>query len=212
MRRRAIGGRGFAILLFGAAALCLATPFIQIAGQDEGGMLYDSMAWFGAGTLEGAPTVHQVSCSSRRHGSTRPGGFGISDWDCRLMLAPARRPAAPNPYAGMTREQARIESRRLWDEYVERLRNGPRLKSSLTRALASNRNGDIPELRWISGEGEDARYGVVWSGSELAGRWLRWSLMAALLWVAGAFLIFSAKARWRRSRENGGIILGLEPR
>lgn len=193
-------GRWRVFLIVPIALLCLAFPFALMALQDDGALIDDTRAWFGAGTAEDVPVVTQVSCFRRRHGSSTSGrGFGASDWSCTLHLAMPQPPPEKDPWAGMSWEEAMRENDRRIAALGESLRSAERLPSTLERVLATNRNGDLPVLRRLSAQGEPPRFGAVWSGWELASRWLYWTLLSAVFIALGIFCLYAARRIWRRS-------------
>lgn len=83
------------------------------------------------------------------------------------------------------------DDRRL-SEQLKGLISGPSLPSRLERVLPSNRTGDLPLLRRLTGENEPPRFGVVWSEGELLWRWLRWLLVSVLFLGFGATCLYAA--------------------
>lgn len=192
-------GRGARVSVIVPIALaCIALPFVLLTLQDNDGLIDDTRAFFGAGTSAGVPEVTQVACLKRRYGSNSDRGIGISDWSCTLSLAPAAEAPAADPYAGMTYEEAMAENDRRIAALGDLLRLENRLPASIERVVATNRTGDLPVLRRLSGEGEPPRFGIVWSGWELAGRWLFWGLISALFIGIGIACLFAARAIWQR--------------
>jgi hypothetical protein len=144
--------------------------------------------------------VTGVTCFRRRHGASDSSrGFGSSDWSCTLYLALPERPPEKDPWAGMTYEEAMRENDRRIAALGEMLRSGERLPSRLDRVLATNRSGDLPALRRLSGPGEPPRFGVVWSGWELASRWIYWGLLSGLFIAIGLVCLYASRRIWRRS-------------
>jgi hypothetical protein len=183
--------RLLALLLLPVGLVCLAFPVAQLVLNDEAGLIDDTRAWFGAGTAEGVPAVSQVSCVQQRYGSSSSRGIGLSDWHCVLDLAPAARPAKDDPFAGRSYDEGMEEYNRRLREQLEGLgRNAS--SSRLERVLPSNRTGDLPVLRRLSGEGEAPRFGAVWRGGEILWRWLAWLLVSALFLGFGAACLYAA--------------------
>jgi hypothetical protein len=193
-------GRWRVFLIVPIALLCLAFPLVLLSLQGDSGLIDDSRAWFGAGTAEGVPAVTDVSCLKRRYGSNSSRGIGASDWSCTLYLASPQRPPEKDPWAGMTYEEAMRENDRRIAALGELLRSGERWPSKIERVVTSDRSGDLPALRRISAPGEPPRFGVVWSGWELAGRWLYSALISALFFAIGLACLYAARRIWRRSR------------
>ena len=185
------------VVPFGVA--CFAGPFLMLFGQDGGGMIDDTRAYFGAGTSDGVPVVSEVRCLQQRYGSNSSRGFGGSDWGCTLYLAPAVEAPRDDPFATLPYDEAMAEYNRRLLATMAALRDGETMSGKIERVLATNRNGDLPRLRRLSGEGEPARFGAVWSGWEIAGRWLKWLLFSSLLVGFGIFCLLGARAIWRRS-------------
>jgi hypothetical protein len=102
----------------------------------------------------------------------------------------------------MTYEEALRENDRQIAALGDLLRPGAAMPGKIERVLASDRTGDIPVLRRLSAEGEPPRFGIVWSGWELAGRWLYRLLVAALFIAIGLFSLHSARGIWRRSSSG----------
>jgi hypothetical protein len=88
------------------------------------------------------------------------------------------------------------EYNRRLTERLKELNTGVRVPSRIERVLPSNRSGDLPELRRMSGENEPPRFGVIWGGGELLWRWLRRFLVSTLFFGLGAACLYAAwKAR-----------------
>jgi hypothetical protein len=192
-------GRGRVFLIVPIALICLALPFGLLFLDDDAATIDDTRAWFGAGTSQGVPAVTQVTCFRRRHGSASSRGIGSSDWSCTLYLDLPRTQPEQDPWAGMTYEQAMAENDRRIAALGETIRSAERIPGSIERVLASDRTGDLPVLRRLSGEGEPPRFGAVWSGWELAGRWLYRAILSAVFIAIGIFCLFAARRIWRGS-------------
>lgn len=199
MRLGQVLRRGFAVLLVPIALICLAFPFGQLILQDDGGLIDDTRAWFGAGTAEGVPQVSQVSCIKQRYGSNSSRGVGFTEWSCTLYIAPREEEPKQDPWAGMTYEEAMAANDRQIAALSDLLRPENLMSGKIERVLAGDRTGDLPALRRLSGEGEPPRFGVVWGGWEIAGRWLSWAFLAALFIAIGLACLFAARSIWRRS-------------
>jgi hypothetical protein len=183
-----------ALLLLPVGLTCIAFPIGQLALNDKAGLVDDTLAWFGAGTAEGVPAVTEVSCLQQRYGSSSQRGIGLSEWQCVIDLAAPEGPVEDDPFARRSHEDG-------YNEYNRRLQI--QLKGLLTggagrveRVLPSNRTGDLPVLRRLSGENEPPRFGVIWGGGELLWRWLAGLLVSTLFLGFGAACLFAAwKAR-----------------
>ncbi len=191
--------RGFVVLIVPIALVCLLFPAAQLFLQDDSGMIDDTRAWFGAGTAEGVPEVSEVSCLKRRYGSTSNRRVGFSEWSCRLNLAAKEERPEQNPWAGMTYEEAMQENNRRIAALSELLRPDARIPSTIERVLATNRSGQLPTLRRLSAESEPAKFGVVWSGTEIASRWLQWAFLSAIFIAIGIGCLYAARTIWRRN-------------
>ena len=189
--------RVLAMLLLPVGLVCLAFPVAQLVLKDEAGLIDDTRAWFGAGTAEGAPTVAQVSCIQQRYGSSSRRGVGLSDWHCVLDLAAPAAPAQDDPFAGRSYDEGMKEYNRRLREQLKALSTSASLPSRLERVLPSNRTGDPPVLRRLSGEGEPPRFGAVWGAGEILWRWLAWLLVSALFLGFGAACLYAA---WKGRR------------
>lgn len=75
----------------------------------------------------------------------------------------------------------------------ELLRPDARIPASIERVLATDRTGDLPTLRRLSADGEPQRFGVVWSGMEIASRWLQWAVLSALFIGIGIGCLYAAR-------------------
>ncbi len=199
--RRFLGSAG-AIFFVAIALICLVAPFARPAIEDGWGLLDDTLAWSGAGTAEGVPSVSQVSCFKRQFGSSSASrrSAGAGDWSCTLYLGASDELPQEDPWAGMTADEAYREYMRRMDEYADSLRARTGGEGRIERILASNRTGDLPTLRRLSGENEPERFGVVWGGGELAGRWLMWVLLGAFFIGIGIMSLAAARTIWRRTR------------
>jgi hypothetical protein len=193
MRLRAVVLRVLVVVVFVPGALACFGGVVLFAGRNGDGLLDDTWAYLGGGTVEGVPVVSQVSCVGRTHGGGSR-SLQLRDWACVIDLAPPQRPAAV-PAPGMTTQEVMEENFRRLAE----LRRPDRGSSRLNRVLASDRTGDIPTLRRLSAAGEPPRYGIVWGVGELGGRWLHAAFSSALLIGAGAMLLFVSWFVWRRS-------------
>lgn len=192
-------GRSRGLLVVPIALLCLAVPPWALCG-DEGAVLFDdTRAWFGAGTSAGVPAVTQVNCFPRRTGSRSYRGVGMTDWMCSAYLTPAKDKPQPDPFKTMPYDEAMKEyNRRLMAQLAAINDPGNRMPGYVERALASNRTGDLPTVRRLSPDGEPHRFGVVWSGWELASRWLKWALISAMFFGIGIGILLAARSIWRR--------------
>ena len=201
MRHRRYLQRALLILFVPFGLACLGGPFLMLFARDGSGMIDDTRAWFGAGTAEGVPEVSQVSCFSERFGSSTSAsrGVGMTSWNCTLYLVPAEAEADDDYWKTMPYDEAMKEYRRRIAERMASLANGERLPGSIERVLATNREGDLPVLRRLSGEGEPLRFGAVWSGWEIAGRWLQWALISALFLGFGCLCLLAARRIWQRT-------------
>jgi hypothetical protein len=189
--------RLLALFLLPFGLICIAFPAAQLVLKDEAGLIDDTRAWFGAGTAEGVPKVTQVSCLEQRHGSPSQRGVGLSDWRCVLDLAAATRPAEDDPFAGRSYDEGMKEYNRRLSVQLQGLLTGASLPSRLERVLPSDRTGDLPLLRRLSGRNEPPRFGVVWGGAEIVRRWLSWLVMSALFLAFGAACLYAA---WKANR------------
>jgi hypothetical protein len=192
-------GRWRVLLIVPIALACLAFPFVLLFLQGDEGLIDDTRAWLGAGTAQGVPILSQVACVEQRYGSSSSRGVGLSEWSCTLYLEPPRRPAERDPPAVLTEEEAVRENDRQSAALGDLLRPGNGMPGKIERVLAGDRTGDIPALRRLSAEGEPPRFGLVWSGWELAGRWLYRALLSALFIAIGLFSLYAARGIWRRS-------------
>jgi hypothetical protein len=193
--RRFLGGC-IAIFFVAIALVCFAAPVARPAIDDGWGLLDDTRAWFGAGTAEGVPNVSQVSCFRRQFGSTstsRRSG-GMSDWNCTIYLGPPDERSQDDPWAGMSPEDAYQEYMRRMNEYSDSLLVRSQGEGRIERVLATNRTGTLPTLRRLSSD----RFGVIWGGGELAGRWIAWALLSAVLIGIGVLSLIGARAVRRR--------------
>ena len=189
--------RGLSLLLLPVALACLAFPFAQLFLDDGAAMIDDTRAWFGAGTAQGVPAVTQVRCLRHSYGMTTRGP-GASEWACSLYLEPPPEPAGKDPWAGLSYEEAMAENDRRIAALAETIRDAERLPAYLERVVASDRSGDIPALRRLSAAGAPPRFGVVWSGWEIAGRWLHWAFTSALFLAIGLVCLYAVRRNWRR--------------
>lgn len=192
-------GRAFLVFLVPIALVCLAFPFAPLFLQEDRGLIDDSRAWLGAGTAEDVPEVTQVTCLKRSYGTTGSRGFSSSDWSCTLYIAPRAEPPKQDPWAGMTYQEAMAANDRQVAALSDLLRPENSMSGKIERVLAGDRTGDLPTLRRLSADGEPPRFGTVWSGWEIAGRWLHWALLAALFIGIGLGCLWAARSIWRRS-------------
>jgi hypothetical protein len=209
--RRWVIRRIASFLLLGGIP-CLLFPLAQLFMPRGPALWPDTLAYFGAGTSEGVPTVSQVHCSAERYGTSRTSAGGNTDWKCTLFLAGA--PATPqpaNPYAGMTKEQAQAEYDRLNAEFYRGIaaqtdpaRQALAIPDRIERHLSANRDGQIPALRRLSAVGEPPVFGVVWDGSELFDRWFHWAIYAVFFWAMGGACVAVGILGWKRTRLRAG--------
>lgn len=191
--------RALSILLLPVGLVCFAFPLAQLFLQEDSGLIDDTRAYFGAGTDEGVPEVSQVSCIKRSYGSSSSRGVGMSDWGCNLYLVVPGEQHQQDPWAGRTYEEGFEEYQRRLSRELESLRSGNHISGQMERVLPFDRTGDLPTLRRLSAEGETPRFGVVWSGSEIAGRWFFWALIAALFFGIGCACLYAVRFAWRRN-------------
>ncbi len=191
-------GRWRVFVIVPIALLCLAFPFALVSLEGNSGLIDDTRAFFGAGTAQGVPAVTDVSCLNRRYGSNSSRGIGASDWSCTLYLALPKQPPEKDPWAGLSYEEAMRENDRRIAALGESLRSAERWPSRIERVTASDRTGDLPALRRVSAPGEPPRFGVVWSGWELASRWLFRALISGLFIAIGLFCLIAARRIWRQ--------------
>lgn len=195
-RGRALFLRALAVLVFLPAGLaCLAVP-VLFGERQWGGLLDDTMALFGAGTTEGAPVATSVSCVERNTGGGSR-SLRSRDWVCVIDLAVPRPPAAAPARPLTAMEQVEDNLRRLAERRAQ-----PGGGYRLERVLASNRNGEMPEVRRLSAGGEPARFGLVWGPGELAWRWAQSAFLFGLVFGLGFGLLWLVWFIWRRTAAS----------
>lgn len=189
--------RGLALLLVPAGLACLAFPVARLFLPESAGMIDDTHAWLGAGTAEGVPAVSQVSCIRQSFGSSSGRGVGLSQWSCTIDLDTAEQRPAGNPFAGMSYEEAMRENVRQIAALSELLRPENIISGRIERVLATDHTGQPPAVRRLSAEGQPPRFGLVWSGWEIAGRWLLWLVVSGLFIAFGLACLYAARRAWR---------------
>ena len=188
-------GRLVALLAIPAGLVCLAFPFAQLAFAEDTGLIDDTRAYFGAGTAADVPKVSDVSCFSRRYGTTRR---GWGDWSCTLYLDTRKPQPEGDPFAGMTSDEAFEESMRRTRAEIDALLEKPNFSGKIERTMPSDHSGRIPALRQLSGEGEPPRFGVIWGSGDLAWRWLHFLLLGGVMVAIGLGCLWAARAIWRK--------------
>ncbi|MCZ4314221.1 hypothetical protein O4H66_12490 [Comamonadaceae bacterium G21597-S1] len=164
-------------------------------------LLPDTRAFLGAGRADVVPTVRSVHCSPESFGSRLRNG-PMRLWDCQLVLGPAATRSAsgsaPDPYAGMTQEQACAEFQRRLDSLAAPTVQTPGESATLGRRLPFDRGGELPSLRRMSRDGAPPEYATVWGWRELASRWFVWGGLGLLMFACGAAALYAARVGWRR--------------
>lgn len=192
-------GRARALIVIPIALVLLALPLLLLRGSG-GALIDDTRAWFGAGTAEGVPTVTSVDCVGSRTGSnyrsTR--SIGMTDWGCVIDVAAPEPAPRDDPFKTLPYDQAMVEWQRRTMAELKRATDPANALGRIERNLPTNRTGTTPTLRRLSPDGEPARFGVVWGGGELAWRWARLLLFAALFWGLGLASLYMARRIWRR--------------
>ena len=73
---------------------------------------------------------------------------------------------------------------------------------TLSRELPSDRSGQIPTVRLLSGPGAPPVLGVVWDGAELRGRWFVWAVESLIFWGFGGACAIVASFGFRRAARG----------
>lgn len=183
-----------ALLLVPFGLACITIPVVLLVLKDDRGMINDTRAYFGAGTAEGVPKVSQVSCAGERSGSSSSRGVGFTEWDCAIDLAATIAPAQGDPWVGRSYEDG-------MKEYLRQMsasRSEERAPGRIERIIPSNRTGDLPMVRRLSGASEPVSYGLVWGAGEITWRWLAWLAISAMFLGFGAACLIAARVAWRR--------------
>jgi hypothetical protein len=203
---RALLLRLIAVVILLAGLVCLLFPFVDLVRPGGPMLLDDTRAYFGAGSGEGVPIVHQVACMSAHYGGSggRHGSPGMTEYPCDLLLAEDPSRVKEDPYAGMTYEEA-------MKEYDRRILAQSRGEGTFPDRIERTFSADVstrppPRLRLMSEAGvSPPRYGVVYDGAELSWRWLHWATSSLLFWGFGAACLFGARAGFRRARGESPI-------
>ena len=193
--------RMLAVFLAAIGLIGVVFPFAALLMPGGLMLLPDTRAFLGAGRSDAVPMVRSVHCSPESFGSRLRNG-PMRLWDCQLVLVPAASGpasgAAPDPYAGMTQEQARAEFQRRLGALASPTVRTPGEAAMLERRLPFDRSGQLPSLRRMSGDGAPVEYAVVWGWRELASRWFVWGGLGLLMFACGAAALYAARVGWRR--------------
>ena len=192
--------RSVAIFLAIVGLISLLFPLIALVNPG-GSMLLDTHAYLGAGTAGSVPSVSAVNCWPQEFG-TSIRNRRARLWDCKLTLGPGSSVAPTampiDPHEGKTGAQASAAfQRRLSSLAIPDIRVQS-IPSMLERKLPFDRSGQLPTLRRMSVIGEPLKYGVIWSGRELASRWFIFGCMSLLSFAFGGAAIYGARVAWHR--------------
>lgn len=189
--------RARAWLLLPFVLILFALPFLMFGGR-AGELLDDTSAFFGAGTAAGVPAVTSVSCVGSRSGSNSSRGIGMTEYECTIDVAAPSPPPQDDPFKTLPYDQAMAEWQRRTMAELKRVTDPANRLNRIERTLAINHTGTTPTLRRLSADGEPQRFGVVWSGWELATRWLQPALLSALFVGIGIAILRLARKIGRR--------------
>lgn len=199
------------LLLLPAGMICVGFPFYMFTLPGGWAIIDDTRAAFGAGTDAGALQASYVDCTRQRSGSNSSRGIGMTEYDCVIDLSEAKPVAPPSISASKgapSFEEAMAEHNRsvaaALDSVIAQAKARSGESNRLERKLATNRSGQLPAVRVLSGKAEPRRIGLVWGFGELAWRWASWLVVNLLLFGFGAACLFAVKLAWlgpaRRSR------------
>jgi len=207
------------LLLLPAGLVCVAVPFWMLTLPGRWEIVDDTRAAFGAGADAGRLRAAHVDCTRERSGSNSSRGIGMTEYSCVIDLSAEPAPApvvtgdpedkGGDPYAGLTYEEsmarwneAMAKHTRSIDASLEAVRAQSRARSGvsnrLERKLATNRSGQLPAVRILSGQGEPRRVGLVWGFGELAWRWAQWLVTCLLFFGFGGACLFAVWVTWKR--------------
>ncbi len=173
-------------------------PIWRVASADGDAMFNDTRAFFGAGTMEGAPRAASVSCTASRSGSGSSRGVGITEYNCVIDLTSSPDPQGEIQVRGRSHDDIFREWQQRRDARFGRPGDASAASNRLERRLALNYSGELPTVRVLSSDGEPRRIGLVWGAGEMFSRWLQWLLISALFLAFGAAGFYAGVKAWTK--------------
>jgi len=198
---RAVLLRFIGVLIVPFGLLCLLFPFAYLVWPDGPMLLDDTRGFFGAGTDDGVPVVHQVACMEEHYGGSggRRGMPSTTEYQCDLMLSADPAAKEADPYTGMTYDES---MKKFYESIRAQERGAGTTPDRITRTFASDVSSEPPpRLRRLSAAGvSPPRYAVIFDGGELGARWAHWFFMSLLMGGFGVACLFATRACFRRAR------------
>jgi len=193
------------LLLLPAGMICIGFPFYRLTLPGGWAIVEDTRAAFGAGSDAGRLKAAHVDCVRERSGSNSSRGIGMTEYACVIDLSEKKEKAyaAPtgNAWAGRSWEEGMAEHSRRINAQIEAMgaqRSRSTVSNRIERRLATNRTGELPAVRILSGKDEPRRVGLVWGFGELGWRWASWLVSSLLFLAFGGFCLLAVRLAWKK--------------